>query len=128
MGINIMNANVIDLINVTIIGGGAVDPTAQADGGQIVQVDYGTMKKGTDSTFLVKLSPLEGDTITKARAMTSCGCTTATPQTLGNDTLISIKYDTKRVGAIKKSVTIPFELNGEAQKIFLKLTGKVLNK
>ena len=121
-----MNANIIDLLNVGVVGGNAVEPTIVKNG-QTVNTDYGIMKHKTDSSFFIKISTNGDDKITKLRAATSCGCTTAKPKLVGNEYLIKVKYDTKRFGSIRKTVTVTFEFNGEAQKIFFKLIGKVVS-
>ena len=121
-----MNANIIELVNIGVVGGGVVEPTIVKQG-QIVHTNYGTMKTGTDSSFFIKLSAKEGDKITSLRTGTSCGCTTAKPKKVGNEYLVKVKYDTKRFGGIKKTVTVQFKLNGEMEKIFFKLIGKVVS-
>ncbi len=120
-----MRADINELVNVGVEAGGT--SVAVKKGGQVIDAAYGTLKKGADSSFYVVLSPKEGDTITKVKTGTSCGCTVAKVKSDGSSHRIKIEYDTKRMGAFKKSITIQFELNGEVQKIFFKLTGKVVS-
>lgn len=121
-----MKANIIDFVNIGIKAGAEVEPEI-TKGGQVVDTEYGTMKKGTDSSFFIVLSEKDGNKISRLKASSSCGCTTAKPKKVGDEHLIKVKYDTNRMGSFKKTVTLAFEMDGEIQKIFFKLTGKVIS-
>ena len=72
--------------------------------------DYGTLEFGSDGTcqFTVTNNGTEPLIISKCKG--SCGCTVPTcdktPILPGESSVITVKYDTKRVGPINKSVTI----------------------
>jgi hypothetical protein len=72
--------------------------------------DYGTIKQGADgsSEFKFKNTGKEPLAITEAHG--SCGCTVPTypkePIMKGQTGTIKVHYDTKRVGAFTKTVTI----------------------
>ncbi len=59
---------------------------------------------------------------------TSCGCTTASkpsePVQPGKKSVISVKYDTKRVGDVHKTITVT--TNVQTEPIVLTIKGKVL--
>ncbi len=59
---------------------------------------------------------------------TSCGCTTASkpsePVQPGKKSVISVKYDTKRVGDVHKTITVT--TNVQPEPIVLTIQGKVL--
>jgi hypothetical protein len=119
-----MNAKILEELEVGVIGGGVIIPSLEKSG-QIVQSNYGTMSKGLDSTFFIVVSPTENQLISNVVATSSCGCVVTRPKKVGTEYLISIKYDTKRVGEIRKTVSVAFNLNGTPEKIFFKLIGKV---
>lgn len=88
--------------------------TAQVAGPQIsfdkVEHDYGTIDQGANGVteFVFTNTGTEPLIISKAKG--SCGCTVPTwpkePIAPGAKASIEVKYDTKRVGPISKSVTI----------------------
>jgi len=88
--------------------------SAQVAGPQIefdrVEHDYGTIDQGGDgkTEFVFTNTGTEPLIISKAKG--SCGCTVPTwpkePIAPGAKASIEVKYDTKRVGPISKSVTI----------------------
>ncbi|MCB9360100.1 MAG: DUF1573 domain-containing protein [Flavobacteriales bacterium] len=73
-------------------------------------VDYGTIEQGADGVreFVFTNTGKEPLIISNSRG--SCGCTVPTwpkePILPGEKSVIKVKYDTKRLGAINKSVTI----------------------
>jgi phage tail tube protein FII len=77
--------------------------------------DFGTMKKGADATctFVVKNT---GDApLILSKCQGSCGCTVPTcstnPVMPGATTDVIVKYDSTRIGAFQKSVTIYWNSN-----------------
>ncbi len=88
--------------------------TAQVAGPQIeferIEHDYGTIQQGGNgkTEFVFTNTGTEPLIISKAKG--SCGCTVPTwpkePIAPGAKASIEVKYDTKRVGPISKSVTI----------------------
>lgn len=96
-----------------VVGSFAVT-TAQVAGPQIefekLEHDYGTVEQGGDGAteFVFTNTGTEPLIISKAKG--SCGCTVPEwpkePIAPGAKSAIKVKYDTKRVGPISKSVTI----------------------
>ncbi len=90
--------------------------------------DYGTIEKGADGgcTFVVTNTGTEPLILSKCKG--SCGCTVPkcdkNPVLPGATSEISVKYDTKRVGPINKSVTITSNAVNEPTKV-IRIKGKV---
>ena len=89
--------------------------------------DYGTIEQGADGNceFVFKNTGTEPLTLTNVRS--SCGCTIPSwpkePIAPGESSAIKVRYDTKRVGPISKTITVTS--NGSEQPIVLKITGKI---
>jgi hypothetical protein len=92
--------------------------------------DYGTIDKGADGTctFTVTNTGTEPLIIDKCKG--SCGCTVPkcdkAPIMPGATSEITVKYDTKRVGPITKSVTITSNAVNEPTKV-IRIKGTVVN-
>ena len=73
-------------------------------------VDYGTIKKGSDPIRILTFSNTGNEPLIIKHAKGSCGCTVPTapkePILPGESSQIEIRYDTKRVGPIRKTVRI----------------------
>ena len=73
-------------------------------------VDYGTIEQGADGVREFKFTNTGKEPLIISNARGSCGCTVPTwpkePIKPGESSVIKVKYDTKRLGAINKSVTI----------------------
>jgi hypothetical protein len=101
------------LLMAMVVGSFAYVP-AQVAGPQIeferTEHDYGQVEQGGDGTteFVFTNTGTEPLIISKAKG--SCGCTVPEwpkePIAPGAKNVIKVKYDTKRVGPISKSVTI----------------------
>ena len=91
--------------------------------------DYGDVKHGGNGkcTFTFTNTGTEPLVISNARG--SCGCTVPewpkAPIAPGAKAVITVNYDTKRVGAINKSVTITSNAVNEPTKI-IRIKGNVL--
>jgi hypothetical protein len=72
--------------------------------------DYGTIKQGADGSCEFKFKNTGKEPLIISNAKGSCGCTVPTypkePIMKGETGLIKVHYDTKRVGAFTKTVTI----------------------
>ncbi len=83
--------------------------------------DYGTIAQGANGTceFIVTNTGDAPLILTSCKG--SCGCTVPKCETEpikpGQTTAITVKYDTKRVGPINKSVTISSNATNGAEKI-----------
>jgi len=72
--------------------------------------DYGTIKQGADGSCEFKFKNTGKDPLVISNAKGSCGCTVPTwpkePILKGQTGVIKVHYDTKRVGAFTKTVTL----------------------
>ncbi|MDY2588437.1 DUF1573 domain-containing protein [Winogradskyella aquimaris] len=91
-------------------------------------IDYGTIEQYSDGTRLFTFTN-EGDAallITNVR--TSCGCTVPSyskePILPGKSGELKIKYDTKRLGAFTKTITVTS--NAEGGNKILKIKGNIV--
>lgn len=93
-------------------------------------VDFGTIEQDADPIRFAKFTNNGTEPLLIKSATGSCGCTVPTwPQTPilpGESGEIKIKYDTKRVGKINKSVTVT--TNVEGKSYILSVKGEVLPK
>ncbi|RXR21238.1 DUF1573 domain-containing protein [Flavobacterium amnicola] len=73
-------------------------------------VDYGTIEQGADGQRQFTIINNGTEPLVISNAVGSCGCTVPTfpkePIAPGAKAVIGVKYDTNRVGAFTKSVTI----------------------
>ena len=73
-------------------------------------VDYGTIDQGAEPLRLAKFTNTGTEPLIISGAKGSCGCTVPNwpkdPIMPGESSQIEIRYDTKRVGAINKTVTV----------------------
>lgn len=91
--------------------------------------DYGTIKNGANGTCTFEFKNTGNAPLILSNAKGSCGCTVPTwpkePVAPGATGVISVKYDTKRPGAINKSVTITSNATNEPNKV-IRIKGTVL--
>jgi len=89
--------------------------------------DYGTIKQGADGSCEFKFKNTGKDPLIISNARGSCGCTVPTwpkePILKGQTATIQVHYDTKRVGAFTKTVTI--ESNAKTATKVLTIKGVV---
>ncbi len=73
-------------------------------------VDYGTIEQGSDPLRTVAFTNTGTEPLVISNAKGSCGCTVPTwprePIAPGESAQIEIRYDTKRLGAINKTVRL----------------------
>lgn len=91
-------------------------------------VDYGTIEQGADGVREFKFTNNGKEPLIISNARGSCGCTVPTwpknPIKPGESSVIKVKYDTKRLGAINKSVTITS--NAESATKVIRIKGKII--
>jgi hypothetical protein len=91
--------------------------------------DYGTIKNGADGSCTFEFKNTGNAPLIISNAKGSCGCTVPTwphePIAPGAKGSIVVKYDTKRAGAINKSVTITSNAVNEPNQI-IRIKGNVL--
>ncbi|MCC6601233.1 MAG: DUF1573 domain-containing protein [Crocinitomicaceae bacterium] len=83
--------------------------------------DYGTIPFGGNGTCEFKVTNSGTEPLILQKCKGSCGCTVPTcepnPIMPGESSVITVKYDTKRAGAINKSVTITSNATNEPSKV-----------
>lgn len=91
-------------------------------------VDYGTIEQGSDGVREFKFTNNGKEPLLISNARGSCGCTVPTwpkePIKPGESSVIKVKYDTKRLGAINKSVTITS--NAATPTKVVRIKGKII--
>ena len=90
-------------------------------------VDYGTIDQGAEPLRLAKFTNTGTEPLIISGAKGSCGCTVPNwpkdPIMPGESANIEIRYDTKRVGAINKTVTVTS--NDAVGKHTIRVTGTI---
>ena len=76
----------------------------------VTTIDYGTIDKGGDPIRKFKFTNTGNEPLVVKTAKGSCGCTVPTypkePIMPGESNVIEVRYDTQRVGAFTKTVTL----------------------
>ena len=94
---------------------GFYSATAQTANGAVMTfdvttVDYGTIDKGADPIRKFEFTNTGNEPLIVKAAKGSCGCTVPTypkePIMPGESNVIEVRYDTQRVGAFTKTVTL----------------------
>ena len=84
-------------------------------------IDYGTIEQGADGKREFVLTNNGNQPLIITNATGSCGCTVPTfpkePILPGKTAVIGVKYDTNRVGAFTKTVTITSNAAAGASKV-----------
>jgi hypothetical protein len=83
--------------------------------------DYGTIPFGGNGQCEFKVTNTGTEPLILSKCKGSCGCTVPTceqnPIAPGGTSMVVVKYDTKRAGAINKSVTITSNAVNEPTKV-----------
>jgi len=98
--------------------------------------DFGTLKQHGDATYEFMFTNTGNEALIIQNAKGSCGCTVPEwpryPIEPGKTDKIKVKYDSKRLGPINKSVTIKYptgETDAEGQPVLatevLRIKGKI---
>ena len=91
-------------------------------------IDYGEIAQGSNGLRVFEFTNTGNAPLVISNVSSSCGCTvpkwTSEPVQPGQKGTIEVKYDTKRVGPIRKTVTV--SSNAETPTVALKIKGKVL--
>lgn len=89
--------------------------------------DYGTMLQHGDGKCEFKFTNTGKEPLILSNVRSSCGCTVPTwprqPILPGQSEVIKVKYDTKRVGMINKSIHV--YSNAKVSPLTLKIKGKI---
>ncbi len=91
-------------------------------------VDYGEIAYGSDGVRKFNFTNTGNDVLIVARVYSTCGCTIPkkpeNPIQPGETGVIEVKYDTKRPGPIRKTITV--YSNASEVPHTLKIKGKVM--
>ena len=89
--------------------------------------DFGTLQKGDECSHEFKFKNTGKEPLILANCQASCGCTTPScpkePIAAGGTGVIKVKYDSNRVGAFNKTVTVTS--NAKNSPITLSIKGKI---
>lgn len=92
-------------------------------------IDYGTIEKGADGVRVFEFTNTGNAPLIISNVKSSCGCTVPKkpdgPIAPGDTGEIQVKYDTKRVMPIRKTITVMS--NADTPTIALKIKGEVID-
>ncbi len=92
-------------------------------------IDYGTIEKGADGVRIFEFTNTGNAPLIISNAKSTCGCTVPNwpknPIMPGEKGEIKVKYDTKRVNPIRKTITVTS--NAETPTVALKIKGLVID-
>lgn len=92
-------------------------------------IDYGTIEKGADGVRVFKFTNTGDAPLIISKVSSSCGCTIPKkpkdPILPGKTGEIEVKYDTKRVMPIRKTITVLS--NAKTPTVALKIKGEVID-
>ncbi len=91
--------------------------------------DYGTVQKEGDGVCAFEFQNIGKEPLVLSDVRSSCGCTVPEwprePILPGKSNTIKVKYDTKRVGPINKTVTVTS--NAKTASVVLRIQGTVVD-
>lgn len=91
-------------------------------------IDYGIVEQNSDGTRIFSFTNTGDAPLLITNVKTSCGCTvpnySKAPILPGASGELEIKYDTKRLGAFTKTVTVTS--NSEGRNKILKIKGNII--
>ena len=92
-------------------------------------IDYGTIEKGSDGVRVFEFTNTGNAPLIISKVKSTCGCTVPKkpdgPIMPGETGEISVKYDTKRVNPIRKTITVTS--NADTPSVALKIKGLVVD-
>jgi len=92
-----------------------------------LEYDYGTIMKGGDGSCEFRFKNTGNEPLILSNVHASCGCTipswTKEPVMPGKEGVIKVTYNTNRIGAISKSITV--ESNAKNSPVVLHIKGLV---
>ncbi len=108
--------------------GGNPDPNAPVISFEKMVHDYGEMEQHGDGKCEFKFTNNGKEPLILSNVRSSCGCTVPQwprqPILPGESETIKVKYDTKRIGIINKSIYV--YSNAKTSPVTLKIKGKIL--
>lgn len=94
-------------------------------------IDYGKIEKGSDGVRVFEFTNTGNAPLVISNVRSSCGCTIPkkpdAPIAPGETGKIEVKYDTNRVGPIRKTITVTSNAT-EKPNIALKIKGTIYSK
>ena len=91
-------------------------------------INYGTINKGANGVRDFVFTNTGNDPLIISNVKSTCGCTIPKkpekPILPGESDKIQVKYDTKRIGFIRKSISVTS--NASNPSVVLKITGQVI--
>lgn len=121
-------------IAIFTVSGALAQESTPVSGGPEISVDkdvhdYGTIKQGANGSCEFEVTNNGSEPLIISKAKGSCGCTVPEwpkePIMPGKSAVMTVRYDTKRVGPINKSVTITSNATNASTKV-VRIKGKVL--
>lgn len=92
-------------------------------------IDYGQIAKGDDGLRVFEFTNTGNAPLIISDVKSTCGCTIpkkpSGPIAPGANSTIEVKYDTNRVGPIRRTITV--YSNASEPMVALKISGEVLN-
>lgn len=122
--------NLITILFITVISLGAFaqEKMAKIEFKTDV-IDYGTIEKGADGLRVFEFTNTGDAPLIISSARSTCGCTVPNwpkqPIMPGETGEIKVKYDTKRVNPIRKTITVTS--NAETPTVALKIKGLIID-
>ena len=122
------------LFVIFLLGFSAVALSAQNDKSAKIEfettvIDYGTIEKGSNGLRVFKFKNTGNAPLVVSSVKSSCGCTVPkkpeAPILPGESGEMEVKYDTKRVNPIRKTITVTS--NAETPTVALKIKGNVID-
>lgn len=93
------------------------------------EIDYGDIEKGSNGIRVFQFTNTGNAPLVISKVHSSCGCTIPKkpedPILPGETGEIEVKYDTNRVGPIRKTITVVS--NADTPTVGLKIKGKILD-
>ena len=93
-----------------------------------LEINYGRISKGDNGVRVFKFTNFGSEPLIINKVYSSCGCTIpkkpSSPINPGQDDEIQVKYDTNRVGPIRKIITVLSNATN-SPTVSLKITGNV---
>lgn len=93
------------------------------------EIDYGEIEKGSNGIRVFQFTNTGNVPLVISKVHSSCGCTIPKkpedPVLPGETGEIEVKYDTNRVGPIRKTITVVS--NADTPTVGLKIKGKILD-
>ncbi len=91
---------------------------------EVTTIDYGNIDKGGDPIRKFKFTNTGNEPLIIKTAKGSCGCTVPTypkePIMPGESNVIEVRYDTQRVGAFTKTVTLTTNETADSHTLTIK--------